>query len=96
MIRPIPPPAGTITYYIILNDDWEVDSMSQQLYEGLGKTHTKQEIHLQSVEGNYLSLTFLPPSPLSLSRTERSCLLIPWIQITFKLAYDISEADSLL
>lgn len=36
MIRPITPPAGTKIYYIILNDDWEIDSMSEQLYEGLG------------------------------------------------------------
>lgn len=37
LIRPITPPAGTKIFYVILNDDWEVDSMSQEIYEGFGK-----------------------------------------------------------
>jgi len=36
MFRPISPPAGTKVYYIILNEEWEVDSMSEALYDGLG------------------------------------------------------------
>ena len=36
MFRPIYPPAGTKVYYIILNEEWEVDSMSEALYDGLG------------------------------------------------------------
>ena len=35
MFRPISPPAGTKIYYIIMNEEWEVDSMSEALYEGL-------------------------------------------------------------
>lgn len=37
MIRPIKPSAGTEICYIICNEDWDIDSMSEGLYEGFGK-----------------------------------------------------------
>lgn len=36
MIRPITPPPGTKIYYIICNEDWEIDSMSEGIYDEFG------------------------------------------------------------
>lgn len=45
MIRPTIPSAGSKVGYIICNEDWEVDSMSESLYEGFG-IHLINEINI--------------------------------------------------
>ncbi|KAL4476170.1 hypothetical protein ABPG74_009903 [Tetrahymena malaccensis] len=36
LIRPIVAPAGIKIYYVILNEEWDIDSMSEGLYESFG------------------------------------------------------------
>lgn len=65
LIRPIPFLSGAKIFFIILTDDWEVDSMTDTLYEGLGLDPLKYQN-----ETNKLLLNLLLLSPRLLRYTK--------------------------
>ncbi|KAL4499680.1 hypothetical protein ABPG72_017220 [Tetrahymena utriculariae] len=58
LIRPIVPPAGIKIYYIILNEEWDIDSMSEGLYESFG---INAQQYQNSTAKQLLNLLILSP-----------------------------------
>ena len=90
LIRPIMNPAGSKVNYLIINEDWEVDSMTQQIYElfmidaQLYRQHMVQLANFRNEADKNLE-TGRKDNKLALANMQTTCMVLNLLLVIPKL-----------